>query len=169
MKTKLLLITAAFLLLSGCKTKQSFSHTENTALDRFKYVVGIKKGDTIERVFEIYGEPTDHRIHENEYDFNTVHYYVAGERALSFSYNKRTHKVGTIYVNLAAADLLKQKNIEDTLYIGVHGDKIIKLFGPKEYGHVQQLEYNRSEYQVVFYCYNFNKYECHDYTIYWWH
>ena len=174
MKVKLLLITFIFILLSGCKTMQSNKTEAKNPLYKFmNNVVGLKKGDTIEKVYEIYGEPTEHRILDEKYSFNTVYYKVEDknikdDRALSFSYEKDTHKIYTIHVEQAAAIFLKEKNVKDNLYINMHADKIRKLFGPKEFGHVYQLVYEEKEFEVDFYCYEFNNYKCFNYTIYWW-
>jgi len=175
MKIHLLLITSILLLFSSCKTQQSTkSNTQENPLNKFiNNIVGLKKGDTIEKVFELYGEPTEHRIHEDKYDFNTVYYYVEGkdrsEWALSVSYEKDTHKISSSDVESAAAALLKQKKIKDKIYIKMHADKIRKIFGPKEYGHVNQLQYEEDGFEIVFYCYDFRDYKCSNYIIYWWY
>ena len=181
MRATFLFVLFAVLFLSGCKSRQ---HTgvkkigkvkvEKTSLDKFlNNVVGLKKGDTIEKVYEIYGEPSDHRIHEDDYSFNTVYYNVkdenlSDERALSVSYFKATHKIYVIDVQGAAPYLLKKKNVGDTLYIGVHADKLRKIFGPKEYGVVKELRYEEDKFMVEFYCYEFNDYKCFNYQVYWW-
>jgi len=181
MRATLLFVLFAVLLLSSCKSwrysgnkKLGKAKIEKTSLDKFLYnVVGLKKGDTIERVYEIYGEPSDHRIHEDDYSFNTVYYNVndeglSDERALSISYFKATHKIYVIDVQGAAPYLLKKKNVQDTLYIDLHADELRKIFGKKEYEVVKELRYEEDKFMVEFYCYEFNDYKCFNYQVYWW-
>jgi len=174
MRVKLLLITSTLLLFSGCKSTYNSKAEAKHPLNKFMTgYIGLKKGDTIEKVYKIFGEPTKHSIHEDKYDFNTVYYDVPDgilndPRALSFSYFKDTHKIYTIELHRAAAYFLQEKGVNENVYIDVHGDDLRKIFGPKEYGHVGNLRYEEEEFAVEFYCYDFNGNRCYSYDIYWW-
>ncbi|MDU1889515.1 MAG: hypothetical protein E6767_02390 [Dysgonomonas sp.] len=144
--------------------------SEREALRKFvTYVVGLKKGDTIERVFEIYGEPNEHKQHDETYTFNTVYYNFGDEPALSFSYYKDTNKIYTIRVKRGAPKLLQQKNVDDTLYTGLHADEIRKIFGYREIGRGNDLQYKNKELTLEFTCYEFRDYICSEYIVYWWY
>jgi len=173
-----LLIALAF---SSCKTKQTTKQEivstvrqpEDITLDMFiNNYIGLKKGDTINKVFEIFGEPYEHKIND-EYDFNTVYYRASDTslrdtRALAFSYFKDTKKIYTVELHRAAAHFLREKGVNDVVFIDMHGDELRKLFGAKEYGHVGNLRYDEKDYSVEFYCYDFHGHKCFNYDIYWW-
>ncbi len=171
-KINFILITSLLLFLSGCKVKHSYNTAEEKPIDRFNTVIGLKRGDTIEKVYEIYGQPTIHTENSEEYTFNSVHYYVEDtdgfdKWVLSFSYYKNTRKIFTIRVKKDAPILFRKKKIDDIIYIGFHADKIRELFGPKEYNSADILEYETHKMQVDFYCYNFFGYNCYEYCVYW--
>lgn len=173
MKTQLLLIISLLFLLSGCKTLKKEGEVEGNPINRFENVIGLKKGDTIEKVYEIYGKPNEHRENSDEYSFNTVYYYLedpndSSKRALSVSYEKDTHKIYTIRISKYAPLFLRQKGIKDEIYIGMHADKLRKIFGPKEYSSADILKYEGNRLEVDFNCYDFNEYNCYEYCIYWW-
>ncbi len=172
MKVNTLIILSFILLLSGCKTQQGKNTAERNPIDRFNSVIGLKKGDKIEKVYKIYGQPTEHNEHEDEYSFNTVHYYVddpegSPKWALSFSYEKDTHKIYTIRIRHDAPLLLRQKKIKDAIYIDVPADKLKQLFGPNDYVIPEILEYKSDGLDVEFNCYSFYGGKCYDYCIYW--
>ncbi len=184
MKTNLFLIISLLLLLSGCKTQQTVRQTEENPtvkqieenpLNQFVTgYLGLKKGDTIEKVYELYGEPTKSRINDDKYSYNSIYYYWLDDKraidysALAFSYEKDTHKISVIYVEHSAAELLKSKNIEETLYLDMYADDLRKLFGEKKFGVANNLRYEEDDFDVEFFCYEFNDYKCYRYNIFWW-
>lgn len=175
MRTILCFTLLVVLLFPACKNQQLMEkeyikriESQIESIHTFTTdVVGLKKGDTIERVFEIYGEPVRHTVHDETYTFNTVYYEVDDVAALTVSYFKATNKIYTVGIGRSAPIFMKNRNLEHKLYIGMHADELRKIFGYREFGIGNSLRYENRELILEFTCSAYNEYKCSEYLVYW--
>lgn len=171
--TSLLTLLFSFSLLS-CKTTQTT--TTPITVESYTSFLGITYGDTIDKVYKIFGEPTEIDQNDN-YSFISVYYHYNSEHVLTFTYDKVTRKVEVTRLksNLnpdATASLRyvgeRQKDTK-ALFLGQSKKEILANFGNPGRVNAGNYEYSSSNFSLTFICYDFQDEKCSEIYLQWYH
>ena len=85
-------------------------------IDDFVEFVGLRHGDSAEKIIDLFGKPQD--IYYNDQNSYRIYYYnYLGEDVVSISFNKDVKIVESIYLGQrrvsSVIDMLESKNIDD--------------------------------------------------------
>jgi len=135
----------------------------------FQNVIGINRGDTIDKVYKLFGDPNVHTEHDETYTFNTIYYENKFDPFLRITYDKKSKKVYTITLSKSTKEFIEPKYIYDNKinYINMHLSEIQEIFGNTDEVYSGNYVYKYDRMQIAFQCYEFQKELCSEITIYW--
>lgn len=141
-------------------------------IEDFTEFVGLKYGDSAEKIVDIFGKP--HDIYYNDQNTYRIYYYnYMGEDVLSISFNKDQKVVESIYLGQrrisSVIDMLESKKIDDSKvgFMDKHIDDIIDHFGVPDEEHGDTYTFKTPKLEVEFICPEENDYFCQRINVIW--
>lgn len=130
---------------------------KKTAIEDFFSFSGLKYGDTIDQIFDLFGAPDDeYNNPDNRY---VVFYYdMNDEFAINISFSSIDFKVESVFLGLhskrAVKKLLEKFKIDEpkAAFIGNTVDEIYDYFGLPDQKRKNFIAYTEKNIEVEFYC-----------------
>lgn len=141
-------------------------------VSEFLSFLGLDKGDEIDKVYNIFGEPTRHELNDESHPFNSV-YYENEFGKIDFTYYKDSGRIYTIQIERKTLEFLADKNIYDPKleYINTHISELQKTFGKTKKANHGNFDYDFNDenhrIKINFNCYDFHDELCSSFTVYW--
>lgn len=165
----------------------SVSNCSNNTLPKqdiseFMECVGLRNGDKIQKVYELYGKPSLDAETDSSMEFNQIWYEFSSKPIMQITFDKKTSLIISLAINkkliggaMFPVDFVngffKSKNIQDKKIglLGVDIEKVLKIYGSK-YSHM----FNSYEYlspdsraTVQFASYPNEGNTCQSITVFW--